>query len=142
MDHFSVLRDEQSALFFDAARAGQLLIRRCARCGRHYPPNQLLCGDGEQLDWVPAGGEATLVTWAVDHGSVLDPVLAGPDGASSVFGVIELVEGPWLNVPIVGADPASLTAGMPMQLCFVTPGDGETVPAFAMASGDGRADDV
>jgi uncharacterized protein len=138
MDQFSVMRDEHSAPFFDAAGAGRLLIRRCAVCGRHYPPNQSLCGDGEELDWVPAGGDATLVTWAVDHGSVLDPVLAGPDGASSVFGVVELAEGPWLNVPIVGADPASLTAGMPMQLCFVTPGDGETVPAFTMASGDGE----
>jgi uncharacterized OB-fold protein len=135
MDQFSVTRDEQSGPFFDAAGAGQLLIRRCPACGRHYPPNQSLCGDGEQLEWVPAAGGATLVTWAVDHGSVLDPVLAGPDGASCVFGVVELAEGPWLNVPIVGADPASLEAGMPMQLCFVTPGDGETVPAFTVPAG-------
>ncbi len=143
MDHFSVLRDEQSAPFFDAARAGQLLIRRCALCGRYYPPNQSLCGDGEQLDWVPAGGEATLVTWAVDHGSVLDPVLAGPDGASSVFGVVELAEGPWLNVPIVGADPASLTKrGGPCDCASSRRATVRRCRPSRWRRGTGRADDV
>jgi len=140
MEHFSVARDEHSAPFFDAAAAGQLLIRRCASCGRFYPPHQSLCVEGQELDWVPSAGGATLVTWAVDHGSVLDPVLAGPDGASSVFGVVELAEGPWLNVAIVGTDQSGLEAGMPMQLCFVTPGGGETVPAFSVAAAAGEGE--
>jgi len=134
MDQFPVTRDEYSAPFFDAAATGQLLIRHCPVCGRHFPPHQSVCADGARLDWVAASGDATLVTWAVDHGSALDPVLAGPDGASSVFGMVELAEGPWLNVAILGADPAQLEAGMPMQLCFVSPGAGETVPAFSVAS--------
>jgi uncharacterized OB-fold protein len=138
MDRFSVERDEASAPFFDAAATGRLFIRRCATCGRHYPPHQSHCVDGDELGWVAAAGQATLVTWAVDHGSALDPVLAAPDGESSVFGTVELAEGPWLSVAIVDADPAALEAGMAMRLCFVTPGDGETVPAFAVRPPDGE----
>jgi len=139
MDRFSVARDEASAPFFDAAAAGRLLIRRCATCGRHYPPHQSHCAEGQELDWVPAAGPATLVTWAVDHGSALDPVLAAPDGVSSVFGTVELAEGPWLSVALVDVDPADLEAGMAMRLCFVTPGDGEPVPAFSVPAEAGKA---
>lgn len=49
------------------------------------------------------------------------------NGAGPAHGV---AEGPWLQVPIVDADPASLTERMAMRVRFIRPG-GEAMPAFA-----------
>ena len=133
MTDFAVARVDASAPFFDAAAEGTLLIRRCPACDAVYAPHHHGCGDGSSLEWAPAAGTATLQTWAVDHAPALDPLLATPDGSATVLGVVELDEGPWMHVPIVDAEPASLRAGMPMVVHFVTPGGGEAVPAFTPA---------
>ncbi len=51
MDDFRIERDDASAPFFDAAREGRLLIRRCVSCGRLHPPSQQRCGDSDELEW-------------------------------------------------------------------------------------------
>lgn len=130
MTGFRVERNEATATFFDAAREGRLLIRRCAVCARVYPPQQRRCADSAQLEWTPASGAATLVTWAVDHGAVVSPELVSAGGADSVIGVVELAEGPWMNAALPGVDPAQLAAGMAMQVQFLKLGGGEPVPVF------------
>jgi uncharacterized OB-fold protein len=130
-DGFSVQRDEISTPFFDAASEGRLLIRRCARCGGHYPPHLLRCADGTELTWFASRGVGTLVTWAVDHARPLDPTLAAPDGMTSVVGVVELEDGVWVNAAIVGVDPTMLVAGVQLDVHFVRPGGGEPVPVFS-----------
>ena len=130
MTEFRVERDEASAEFFDAAARGTLLIRRCPVCGTQWAPARTRCPAGHALEWTEASGRAVLVTWAVEHEAPLDPALATPSGDTSAFGYVELDEGPWLQVPIVGVDPASLRAGISMQVCFIRPGDGEALPAF------------
>ena len=127
---FRVERNEASAPFFDAARRGELLIRRCTACGRLYPPHHKRCGDSDAVEWQEASGRASLVTWAVDHGSAVSPELTGADGASSVIGIVELAEGPWMNTALPGIDPLQLSEGMPMQVHFVELGGGEPVPVF------------
>lgn len=128
MSGFTVQRDEASAPFFDAAARAVLLLRRCGRCGSWYPPQQAACpADATRLQWVPAAGTATLVSWAVEHGPVLHPALGAPGGHTSVVGLIELAEGPWMHAAVVGTDPAALAAGTPLQVRFVQLGD-EAVP--------------
>jgi uncharacterized OB-fold protein len=136
MSTFSAVRDEASAPFFDATAQGTLLIRRCPVCGTTHGPQQERCvhRDGiEATEWVQASGTGVLVSWAVDHAPPLDPVLAAPDGTRSVYGIVELSEGVWLAVPIVGTDPADLAVGVAVRVVFVTPGEGEAVPAFTRA---------
>jgi uncharacterized OB-fold protein len=133
MSGYSVERDAASGPFFDATGQGRLLIRRCPVCGTAYPPHQRRCHDSDQLDWVAASGNGVLVTWAVDHAPPLDAVLASPDGVTSTFGLVELDEGPWWQVPIVGVDPASLHEGIAMTVTFVRPGEGEALAAFTRA---------
>ena len=132
MTGFTIERDEASAPFFDAAAQGTLLIRRCPTCGTLHPPQQRRCADSEVLEWVPASGSALLVSWAVDHVPPLDPVLASSAGAVSVFGWVELDERPWMQVAIVDSDPAALHEGAGLHVRFVRPGDGETIPVFAL----------
>ena len=128
--NFRVERDETSAEFFDAARDGRLLVRRCPVCGRLFPPSQRECPEGDALDWQPVAGTATLVTWAVDDGTSTAPELADAAADGEVIGIVELTEGPWLNTALPGVDPAALRAGMAMHVDFLPLGGGEPVPVF------------
>lgn len=59
--------DPETQPFWDAARAGRLLIRRCRDCGRfHFYPRPFcpVCWS-TNVEWVEAGGGATLYTWSV-----------------------------------------------------------------------------
>ncbi|MET0920858.1 MAG: OB-fold domain-containing protein [Acidimicrobiia bacterium] len=129
---FSIQRDGASAEYFDAAAEGSLLIRRCPVCGDLYPPEQRRCRDSDALESVPAAGTGKLVTWAADP-LVVAPELTAPDGQRSVFGIVELDEGPWLQAPILGCSPDDLAADARMTVCFVRPGGGEAIAAFTLA---------
>ncbi|MEO5901731.1 MAG: OB-fold domain-containing protein [Ilumatobacteraceae bacterium] len=130
---FHIERDEASAAYFDGARAGQLLIRSCAACGRLFPPQQRRCPDGTELAWFPVDGAATLITWAVDRAAPASPALLNATGDGSVIGIVELAEGPWLNTALPGVDATMLAPGMAMQVSFLQLGDGEPVPVFVPA---------
>lgn len=132
-ESFRVERDEASAVFFDAARAGQLVVRHCPVCGRLFPPAQRECPDGDALDWEPVAGTATLVTWSVDVGTSTAPELADAGGDGEVIGIVELTEGPWLHTALPGVDPATLREGMPMRVELLALGGGEPVPTFVPA---------
>jgi uncharacterized OB-fold protein len=133
MSDFHIERDDASAPFFDAARDGRLLIRRCPTCGELYPPHQHQCPDGSDLEWVDAAGTGTLITWTVDHGAGISPELTSGTGDGEVIGIVELAEGPWLHTAIPGVDPAALTAGLAMRVEFLPLGGGEPVPTFVPA---------
>lgn len=128
---FRVERDAASGEFFDAAHEGRLLLRRCASCGRLYPPYQVRCIDGEEFTWQPASGRAVLVSWALDHGRPLTPELAPADGGPALVGIVELDEGPWMGVALVDVAPAELREGLGMNVRFLPLGGGEPVPVFA-----------
>jgi uncharacterized OB-fold protein len=132
MSDFHIERDDASAPYFDAAREGRLLIRRCPACGRLFPPHQHECPDGSALEWLPVAGTATLVTWSVDHGAGISPQLTSATGGE-VIAIVELAEGPWLHTAVPGVDPAALTAGIPMRVEFLPLGGGEPVPTFVPA---------
>lgn len=122
-----IRRDERSAPFFDAADRDELLIRRCADCGRTHAPTATSCPDcgGTDLTWTPAAGTATLVTWAV-------PYDRSTGAAALVFALVELAEGPWMHTRVdAGATP--LRAGLPLNAMFVHPDDGESFPVFVPA---------
>lgn len=122
-------RDERSAEFFDALRREELLIRRCPVCDGACPPQAVACsrcGSGD-LVWQRAAGTARLITWAVVHSA---PHHALADQVPYVSGYVELTEGPWLEVRLVGVDADALRAGTRLRVAFVHPADGESYPVF------------
>ena len=130
---FRIERDEDSAPYFDAARHGTLVVRRCDTCAQLYVPTQRECPAGHALSWAPVEGTATLVTWAVDDGTSTAPELANAAGDGEVIGIVELTEGPWLNAALPGVDAAALHEGMAMRVEFLALGGGEPVPTFVPA---------
>lgn len=118
-----IRRDEASVPFFDGAARERLMIRRCPACDRTHAPMTASCPDcGGDLEWTPAAGTATLVTWAV-------PYEKATGSPAMVFALVELSEGPWMHTR-VDADPGDLHAGAPLTARFHHPTDGESFPLF------------
>jgi uncharacterized protein len=81
------------------------------------------------LDWLPASGDATLVSWTVAH-SRAD---AAGDTRPTIVAIGELAEGPWWWSRLVAAEPAQLRVGAPLEIRFLRHGpDVEAVPVFAL----------
>jgi uncharacterized protein len=120
-------RDDATAEFFDAAAAGRLLLRRCEH-GHYSEPavGQCTTCGSLQLEWAPAAGGASLVSWAVSRLKEEPP---------TVLVIAELDEGPWWWSQLTGADPATLRVGARLAVAFAWPDhEHEVVPVFELAS--------
>lgn len=131
-DFPAVERDDASTAFYDAAAREELLMLR-GPSGTVLPPEARTdprSGSAE-LEPVVVSGEGTLVSWAVVHRAPL-PLLA--EAVPYISAVVELAEGPWLLVRLLG-DPDALRAGDPVRVRYVRsgfPGEdpGEVLPVF------------
>ncbi|MET9550392.1 OB-fold domain-containing protein [Streptomyces sp. NPDC006627] len=122
----TIVRDDSSAPFFDALGRADLTVRQCAECGKLAAPQVRACPicSAPSLGWKAVSGFGTLISWTV---------LRDRAGAiTAVGGIVELVEGPWLRVRLA-ADPAGLSAGLPMKVEFERRDCGELSPAFRQA---------
>jgi len=127
-----VTRDAATAEFFDGTAAGQFLLRHCTNCDALSAPQAAQCERccSTALDWRPASGDATLVSWTVAHGR---PDASGT-ASRTILGIAELAEGPWWWSQIVDADPAQLRVGTPLRISFQRhDAQHEAVPVFVPA---------
>jgi uncharacterized protein len=126
-----VVRDDSTAAFFDGTAQGEFLLRRCLAFGHLSAPSAQQCGvcGQTELDSVPAGGGATLVSWAVVHGRPSPDLPAPP---TEVVAIAELDEGPWWWSTLLDAEPSQLHIGDRVRIVFVTPADSEAIPAYRL----------
>lgn len=120
--HGVARRDDTTGPFFDALATGALLLHRCARCGHWARPDATTCSacHGGDLGWEPVSGRGAVVSRIVDHSRVRE-------GVPIPLGLVELDEGPWLHVRLLG-DP---DVGGRVTLVVLRPvDDGEPIPAF------------
>lgn len=127
------LPDEESRPFFDGAREGTLMIRRCSACGTHLAPATDYCPEclGADLAWAPASGKGTLHTFAIMH-QLYHPAFA--DETPYNVAVVELEEGPRINSNVVGIPNEELEVGMRLEVTFEDFGEGVSLPKFRPAS--------
>ena len=133
-----VTRDAATAEFFDGTAAGQFLLRHCTDCGALSTPQAAQCERccSTALDWRPASGDATLVSWTVAHGR---PDASGT-ASRTILGIAELAEGPWWWSQIADADPAQLRVGTPLRIVFQRhDAQHEAVPVFVLDPAPNRA---
>lgn len=134
-----VQRDDSSSAFFDAAQRGQLQMRR-SDSGVVLAPQASMDPDNPsaRLQPVIVSGDGTLVSWSVVH-QAPHPGLAVP----YVSAVVELAEGPWLIVRLLG-DAEQLTVGAKVRVRFERTGSdedrGEVVPVFGLCGTSASAD--
>ncbi|MFC5951407.1 Zn-ribbon domain-containing OB-fold protein [Pseudonocardia lutea] len=117
-------RDAASAAFFDGTARGELLLRRCTTCGHLSEPATATCPacTGRDLEWAPAAGTGVLVSWTVVHARSTEGAVRTP------VGLVELDEGPWLEMQVVGTDPERLVPSTKVRVEFERPEGGEALP--------------
>ena len=124
--------DHETQPFWDAAREGQLLIKRCSDCGAaHFYPRPFCprCWS-TRVSWEAASGRAALYTWSVVHHNDLPPFSSR---IPYVAAVVDLAEGPRLMTNVVDCDPDRLEVGMPLRVAYRELADDVTIPVFTRA---------
>lgn len=114
--------------YWDGAREGRLMIKRCLDCGQahHYPrPHCPFCGSA-RTEWLASRGDATVYSFSI--------VRAAPRPVA--VAVVELPEGPRLTTTIVNADVHALAIGDPVQMTTIPGENGLAVPVFTTASAE------
>jgi uncharacterized OB-fold protein/acyl dehydratase len=124
-----VTRD--TAFWFEGAKAGQLLIQRCASCGtlRHPPGPACPACLSYEWDTQVASGRGTVYSFVVNH----YPKVPAFDYPLPV-GLIELEEGVRVVADLTGVEPADVRVGMPVTVEFVAVDDELTLPMFRPAA--------
>jgi hypothetical protein len=118
--------------FWDAAREGTLLLKRCAACGkRHFYPRPFCphCWSTE-VDWEPASGHATVYTYSIVHQNDLPPF---NQRVPYVAAIVDLAEGPRMMTNLVDVEHERLRVGMAVEVAFQKISDDVTIPVFRPA---------
>jgi uncharacterized OB-fold protein len=107
--------------FWDAARAGKLLLRHAVTTGRaHWYPRSLCPFTGEATEWREASGRGTIYSFSVMRRATPPYVMA----------YVTLMEGPTVMTNIVECDPDTIRIGDAVSVTFVTSEGGFALPVF------------
>ena len=122
---------QDNAFFFEGAKAGTLLIQRCASCGLLRHPPGPMCPACRSLEWdtVEASGRGTVYSFVINHYPQV-PAFEYPLAVA----LIELEEGTRLVSDVIDCDPHDVHVGMPVTVEFVAVDPELTLPLFRPAS--------
>ena len=115
----------ENQAFFDGAREGRLLLKRCTACGEfHYYPRAIcpFCSS-ERTEWVAAQGRGRIYSFSV--------MRRAPQPYAIAY--VTLDEGVTILTNIVDCDLDRLRIGDPVRLVFKPAEGGEMIPMFAPA---------
>ena len=126
------IADPDTRPFWNAAREGKLLIKRCSGCGRAFFYPRPFCPRcwSESTVWEEASGRGTLYTWSTVYQNDLPP---WGERVPYVAAIVDLEEGPRMMSNVVDCDPDALRVGMPLRVAFREETDEVTVPVFRPA---------
>ena len=124
--------DLETQPFWDAAREGRLLIKRCHACTKtHFYPRPFCPHCWSQaVEWMDASGRATLYTWSVVHRNDLPPF---HERVPYVAAIVDLAEGPRMMTNVVDCDFDRLEMGMALNAVFHPTSDEVTIVQFRPA---------
>jgi len=116
----------ETQAFWDAARQGKLLVKRCAACGEsHHYPRALcpFCGS-DRTEWKEASGRGTIYSYSVFRRAPIPYAIA----------YVTLAEGPTMMTNIVDCDLDAIRIGQAVRVNFKPTEDGgPPVPMFSPA---------
>ena len=116
----------ESKPFWDAAREGRFLIKRCVPCGKaHWYPRNICphCLSAETV-WEESPGEGVVYTFSIMRKSPTGPY---------ALGYVTLDEGPAVLTNFVDVTPEDLKIGMRVKVRFQDTEGGPPVPVFVPA---------
>ena len=111
----------ESAPFYEAAREGRFLLRRCGSCGKtHWYPRAICPHCFGETAWEEASGRGRIYSYSVMRR--VDP--------GYTIAYVTLEEGPTMLTNIVEADPDSLSIGQEVEVAWTPSTGGIPVPCF------------
>ena len=116
----------ETQAFWDAAKQGKFMIKRCTACGEpHYFPRSIcpFCFSDKTV-WEESPGEGVIYSYSVMHRS--------PSGPYAI-GYVTLKEGPAVLTNFVDVAPDGLSIGQKVKVKFQPTENGPPVPVFAPA---------
>ena len=118
--------------FFDAAKRHELVVQRCAQCGKHRFPAREICSSCLSRDatWERVSGRGHIFSYNVMH-QVYHPGFASEVPYAVV--VVELDEGARMISNLVGVALQDIKIGMPVQVVFEAVTAEVTLPKFKPA---------
>jgi uncharacterized OB-fold protein len=111
--------------FFDAAREGRLMLKRCMACGElHYYPRAIcpFCSS-ERTEWIAAQGRGRIYSYSVMR-RVAEPF---------AIAYVTLDEGVTMLTNLVDCDLDRLRMGDAVRVVFKPAEGGEMIPMFTPA---------
>jgi uncharacterized OB-fold protein len=123
LDHPAV--NAETRPYWEAAREGRLLIKRCTACGEphFYPRAQCPFCRSPETEWIEASGDGVIYSWTVMRRAT--PPLA--------IAYVTLAEGVTMFTNIVDCAPEDLAVGKAVKASFEARPDGLTLPVFRLA---------
>lgn len=111
---------QDTQFFWDGLKQGQLLIQRCAECGRLRHPPGPVCAQCHSFAWdtLQASGRGVVYSFVVMHYPEVPP-FEYPNPVA----LIELEEGTRLVGQLLGIKAADVRIGMPVQVEFIQDDD-------------------
>ena len=108
--------DAETRPFWEALAQGRFEVQRCTACGKHVFYPRLVCPHcgGGPLEWVSASGRGTVHSFTVVHRA--PPAFAAE--VPYVVALVDLEEGPRMMTRLLGAEPAEVHIGMPVQVAI------------------------
>ncbi len=122
-----------SATYWQSAKEGKLVLRRCKSCGEtHFMPRYLcpVCWSTD-LEWIEAVGKGTVHSFTIIR-RASSPAFAGL--TPYVVALIDLAEGPRMMSNIVGDHALDVEIGDGVTLRFEDR-EGSKLPQFALEKG-------
>ncbi len=119
------VENPETAQFWQAARQGRLLLRRCTTCKEpHYFPRSIcpFCDSGETV-WEESKGVGAIYSFSLMRKSATGPY---------AIGYVTLDEGPSLLTNFVDTDLTAFKIGQRVNL-VCKPTDGAPLPFFTPA---------
>jgi uncharacterized protein len=121
--------EDDTRPFWDAAREGRFLVRRCNVCHdiHHYPRSFCPTCWSDDVEWLEASGRATLYTWSTVFMNDLPPF---NERLPYIAAVVDLEEGPRVMTTLLDCDGAGLSIGMALKVRYDAITEDITAPFF------------
>lgn len=132
--------DWESREYWEGARRGELLIKRCRSCDRAhwYPRAHCPYCHADDPVWEPSSGRGTIYTFTVIR---QNNASAFRERIPYTLGLVDLVEGPRVFGTVYG-DHATLRVGAPVSVAFDQIGEDTALPVFVLDTDkDGPSDE-
>ena len=112
--------------YFEAAKQGKLLLKKCSSCGQvhHFPRGVCPFCFSSKVDWVEAKGTGTIYSYSVSR-------RAGPTPYCIAY--VTLDEGVTMMTNIVDCDLDAVRIGQKVKLTFKNSPNGTAIAMFAPA---------